>query len=250
MKIFKKLLKYAVLCFAVLLIGPFVMLFDDSIRFNQDWRTADRSSTHIAPNPKHSNEAIVQVYVARAFNWRAVFAVHSWIATKRKGSDHYIVHEVLGWNRWYDLPVVVSEPNLPDRSWYGQHPQIIRDVRGEQAERLIEQIDAAVKTYPYPQNYTVWPGPNSNTFISHIGREVPELKLDLPPTAIGKDYLANGSVFSSSPSGSGYQFSIFGLFGILYSQHEGLEFNILGLSIGGDIRRLRLRLPGIGIADL
>ena len=43
--------------------------------------------------------------------------------------------------------------------------------------------------YPYADSYRVWPGPNSNTFTAFVLREVPELRVDLPPTAIGKDYL-------------------------------------------------------------
>ncbi|NDA85703.1 MAG: DUF3750 domain-containing protein, partial [Burkholderiaceae bacterium] len=33
----------------------------------------------------------------------------------------------------------------------------------------------AVQSYPYADSYTMWPGPNSNTFTAHVGREVPEL---------------------------------------------------------------------------
>ena len=42
----------------------------------------------------------------------------------------------------------------------------------------LDQVEAAVKTYPYPDRYRSWPGPNSNTFLAHIGRAVPELRLD------------------------------------------------------------------------
>jgi hypothetical protein len=34
---------------------------------------------------------------------------------------------------------------------------------------------------------------------------VPELRLDLPPTAIGKDFLPNGEVVARAPSGTGFQ---------------------------------------------
>ena len=48
--------------------------------------------------------------------------------------------------------------------------------------------------YPYANTYSLWPGPNSNTFTAWIARAVPELETDLPATAIGKDYI--GSQFS------------------------------------------------------
>jgi hypothetical protein len=42
---------------------------------------------------------------------------------------------------------------------------------------------------PYPNTYRPWPGPNSNTFLAHIARQVPELVIQLPSNAVGKDHL-------------------------------------------------------------
>ena len=75
---------------------------------------------------------------------------------------------------------------------------------------------------------------------------VPEAGIALPPTAIGKDYRADGQVFGRSPSGTGYQVSLFGLCGVTVGWAEGLEINILGLVAGLDIRRPALKLPGFG----
>jgi hypothetical protein len=44
------------------------------------------------------------------------------------------------------------------------------------------------RTYPWPTEYKAFPGPNSNTFVAWIGRQVPELGLDLPFSAIGSGY--------------------------------------------------------------
>ena len=111
---------------------------------------------------------------------------------------------------------------------------------------MIEKVEAAIKDYPYPDRYRSWPGPNSNTFLAHIGRAVPELRLDLPATAIGKDYLANGDLTAVSPSGTGVQVSLFGLAGLLVGLEEGVEVNLLGLSFGLDLNRPALRLPVAG----
>jgi hypothetical protein len=75
---------------------------------------------------------------------------------------------------------------------------------------------------------------------------VPELGLELPPTAIGKDYLNNGSLFGRTPSGTGYQVSLLGLLGLSVGQKEGLEINLLGLTFGVDPLDLAVKLPGIG----
>jgi len=229
------------------LLGPLLIACSGTIKLGEDWRTADRSSTGIAPDPSLENEAIVLVYAARAFNWRGIFAVHTWIATKEKDALHYKVHQVVGWRSWDELPVVVSEQDVPDRSWYGYTPEVLVDLRGDDAEMAINSIYRAVADYNYQYRYILWPGPNSNSFVAEIGRQVPELKLDLPATAIGKDFLTKSRFFDAAPSGTGYQFSIYGLFGLTLARVEGLEINVLGLNFGINPFKLRLKLPGLGL---
>lgn len=217
-----------------------------NISLGQDWRTASRDSAGIAPDPELTREAVVQVYGARAFNWRGIFAVHTWIATKAEDANHYMVHQVVGWRAYHDLPVVTSRADTPDRAWYGAEPVVLAELRGDRAARAIGPIEQAAQSYPYAREYTVWPGPNSNTFTAYVARQVPELRVDLPPTAIGKDYLTNGSVVGSAPSGTGYQLSLFGLLGVLAAREEGLELNLLGLNFGVDFKGPALRIPSVG----
>lgn len=220
------------------------------MRLGQDWRTADRTPTGVAPQPAAVREAVIQVYAARAFNWRGMFAVHTWIATKPENADTYTVHQVVGWRRLRGLPVLASQPDSPDRSWFGSPPEVIADIRGERAQSLIPRIEAAVASYPYPEHYVTWPGPNSNTFVAHVAREVPDLRLELPTTAIGKDYLSNGYVAARAPSGTGYQLSLFGILGVTAAGMEGLELNLLGLAFGVDPEDLAIKLPGLGNVGL
>ena len=86
----------------------------------------------------------------------------------------------------------------------------------------------------------------ANTFTAYIAREVPELGLDLPSNAIGKDFLPGGALFAAAPSGSGFQVSLYGLAGVLLAIDEGLELNVLGLNIGIDAAVPALKLPAIG----
>ena len=188
----------------------------------------------------------MQVYAARAFNWRGALAVHTWIATKPRDTESYTVHQVMGWRRYQNLPVVISTPDIPDRLWYGAEPEVLVDVRGPRAAAAIPRIEAAVASYPHVREYGLWPGPNSNTFTAHVGRQVPELEMDLPTTAIGKDYLPNGGLVDGAPSGTGGQISLFGLLGVTLAKEEGLEVNILALNFGIDLLRPAIKLPGIG----
>jgi hypothetical protein len=86
---------------------------------------------------------------------------------------------------------------------------------------------------------------NSTTFTAYVAREAPELGLNLPSNAIGKDFLPRSAIFASAPSGSGFQVSLYGLAGLLLAVDEGFELNVLGLNIGVDAAVLALKLPGI-----
>lgn len=225
----------------LLLAGPAFMAACSGHNGGGDWRTADRSSAGLAPLPTEVDEAVVQVYGARAYRWRGYFAEHLWIATKEAGADSYEVHEVTGWGTYK----VRSYRSEPDRAWYGAVPRLYADVRGERAERAIAGIRQAIAGYPYPTEYEAWPGPNSNTFVAWVIRQVPELDVVLPNTAIGKDFLGDGYT-ARSPAGQGFQVSANGYVGILAGLRDGIEVNILGLSLGVDPLHLGVKLPGLG----
>src|SRR5207247_6559209 len=125
-------------------------------------------------------------------------------------------------------------------------PRVIRELRGADAEAVIARLPQAVASYPFASTYSAWPGPNSNTFLAHLGREIPELRLTLPSTAIGKDYLPVGRVFARTPSGTGYQLSLSGLVGASAGGFEGIELHVIGMVFGLDLRHPALKLPGIG----
>ena len=209
------------------------------------WTTARRDPTGLAPDPAKTPEAVIQVYAARAFAWRGIFAVHTWISVKPAGASHYTRYEVIGWGVQRGVPAIRVDRMGPDNYWFGARPEIYVDRRGEGVDELIERVRKAVETYPWPNEYRPWPGPNSNTFIAWIAREVPELRLDLPPTAIGKDYL-NGLPVAVAPSGTGLQVSLFGLLGAMIAFEEGVEVNVLGLTLGLDFKTPGVKLPGIG----
>ena len=231
----------------LLLMGPLgVMAFGD-IDLSTPWYRASGESTRQAPDPALVREAVVQVYGARTVRWRGAFGIHPWIAVKRTGAETYITYQIVGWRayRGGDALVTASD-GAPDARWYGATPQLLLDRRGAGVDALIDRIEAAVQRYPWGSEYRLWPGPNSNTFVAFVARAVPELGLDLPPTAIGKDYLGPSTWVARAPSGSGWQLSLAGLAGVTVAREEGLEFNLLGLGFGVDVNDRRLRLPGVG----
>jgi hypothetical protein len=211
---------------------------------HEHWSRADRSSIGLAPLPDREPEALVHVYSARAHSWRGIFATHNWVALKPTRAATWERLEVIGFGVNRGRPAVRSGPGVPDGRWYGHDPTLLAQLRGGAAEAAIPRLRAAAAEYAYPKRYTAWPGPNSNTFIAHLARRVPELRVDLPATAIGKNYPVDG-VVAPTPSGTGWQLT-FGLAGIAVGIEEGLEIDIIGLAAGLDFRRPALRLPGIG----
>ena len=209
-----------------------------------DWRSASREPVGLAPDPADVTEAVVQVYAARAWGWRGWFGVHSWVAVKPTAAPAFTVYEVIGWRlRWGGTSLVIHHRSA-DARWFGRAPELLVDARGEGVDALIERLDRAARAYPYAKRYRLWPGPNSNTFTAFLGRAVPELGLDLPPTAIGKDYLGDGWV-TASPGG-GVQVSLRGYAGILAGPSEGIEVNLLGMVFGAHVWPPALKLPFIG----
>jgi hypothetical protein len=208
-----------------------------------DWRTASREPVGLAPDPATTPEAVIQVYGARTVGWKGAFGVHTWVAVKPSAAKEWTVYEVVGWRlRWSDSVVAISN-RAADGRWFGAEPELYADKRGAGVDELIARIDKAAREYPYAGEYGLWPGPNSNTFTAWLTRHVPELGVDLPGTAIGKDYIRD-DIVHAPPSGRGVQLSIAGLLGFTASSVEGLEINILGLSFG--LGQSGIKLPFVG----
>jgi hypothetical protein len=235
--------RLAVLIIVALLLLPVAVSVATHTRSADPWYAASKAPTGLAPDPAKVREPVVQVYAARAFAWRGAFGVHTWIIVKPQDAPAFTRYDVVGWG---GPPVVRKNYLAPDAQWFGSPPELLLDRRGAGADALVERIEAAVAAYPHVGEYRTWPGPNSNTFVAHVARSVPELRLDLPPTAIGKDYLPLASALASAPSGTGAQVSLLGLLGLTVGVEEGVEINVLGLSLGVDVTRPALRLPGLG----
>jgi len=65
---------------------------------------------------------------------------------------------------------------------------VISKVEGDIAKKIISFIKRSVKEYYFRDEYRLWPGPNSNTFIQWIINRFPESEFKLPWNAFGKGY--------------------------------------------------------------
>ncbi len=209
------------------------------------WSVARNDSTALAPDPARTPEAVIQVYAARLWGWRGALGVHSWIAFKPAGAATYERYEVVRWSN----PVVRQRQGQPDTRWAGNEPELLLDRRGAEAARLIPQIRAAIASYPHADEYVIWPGPNSNSFIAHIVHAVPELGARMPSNAVGRDFPAgvwNVEWLSGTRDLRG---SIAGLIGFSAGA-SGVELQFMGLVAGLDFRQPGLIVPAFGRIDL
>ena len=244
------MLRLSLLVFLVLVVAPVAWAAASYRPGAHHWSAARWDSAGLAPAAADHPEAIVQVYAARAWGWKGIVAVHSWLAFKRPGATDYERYEVVGWGVSTGRPAIRRNMRPIDGYWAGNRPEIIAELRGAPAAAAIPAIEAAIASYPAPDLYLTWPGPNSNSFVAHVLRHTPGLDVALPPLAIGKDYLPGGGVFAAAPSGTGFQVSLFGVLGLTLATEEGLELNLLGLVVGVDVGDLALKLPGIGSIGL
>ena len=185
----------------------------------------------------------MRIYSAPTVSWRGVVASHSWIVTKKAGDSSYRRYDYTAWGS----PIWVDR-FAPDGRWFGKTPDTIFAADGEAAEAMIPAIEAAVEGYAFRHHgdYRAWPGPNSNTFVATVMSAVPAIDAVLPPTAIGKDFPADGSWISPAAGGLGAKLNLGGYAGLTLGWIEGLEINILGAVVGFDIRRPALKIPAFG----
>ena len=206
------------------------------------WRYANWSSAGILPEAKDDLPAKVYILSARTGGIKGALASHSWIVLKRKNARFYDRYDVVGWGR----PVRHNAYDADGR-WYSNVPVIETQIEGERAEKLIPQIEAAIADYKWQKHgdYTIWPGPNSNTFVASIIRDVPGFDARTPATAVGRDYPADGNWAAFDPSGS-LRLSAGGYAGLVIGPEDGLELNFLGLVAGFNPTKLEIKVPGFG----
>ena len=237
----KKLVLFVLLCFVAPALASLAVRAASSQPGS--WRTADWSSSGMLPDPASQPDAAVYVMAARTGGLKGALAVHSWIVTKPAGSAIYTRYDKVGWGN-----PIRTNAYPADGRWYSNPPQVLAEVHGEEAARLIPTIEAAVRDYPFSGrgDYTIWPGPNSNSFVAHVLRQVPELHLALPPEAVGRDFRPLGDFVTLSDDWRNLEVSLGGYAGLAVGTLYGAEVRLGGLVFGVDIVRPGLKLPGFG----
>ena len=207
------------------------------------WRSANWSSSGLLPSPEQEPDAAIYVLAARTGGFKGAFAVHSWIVLKEPGANRYERYEKVGWGT-----PIRRDAYDADAAWYSNRPWVVAKLTGQNAEAAMPKIRAAIASYPFSHrgDYRIWPGPNSNSFVAHVMREVPDIDAVLPPNAVGRDYLAGGTWFAVDLDGRDVHFSLFGLVGLSAGLRSGFEIHLLGQTAGVDFLHPALKIPAIG----
>lgn len=208
-----------------------------------NWRSADWESSGVLPGAKVSDDAAIYVMAARTGGFKGAFSVHTWLVIERPNEDVYTRYEKVGWGSPIRIDAYAADAN-----WYSNRPEVIKAVHGKQAADLVADVERAIGNYPFNNrgDYHIWPGPNSNSFVAHVLREVPALGAVLPPHAVGRDYLGPDRWYSVDPDGQDFHVNFGGYAGFSVGVRSGLELNVLGQTFGIDISRPAFKMPAIG----
>jgi hypothetical protein len=162
-------------------------------------------------------------------------ARHPWISLRERNGVEWERWEVMccpDGGRYGTVRRTHIDP-LSDHGGGGGDVRLHGVWRGTEAERIIACVREEAPRYPYRDEYLVWPGPNSNTFVDFMIRAC-DLHVELPATAIGKGYRGPALGASVTPGGTGLQVET-ALVGAQIGITEGVELHLLGMAWGIDL---------------
>lgn len=209
----------------------------------QSWRDADWSSAALLPKATETTGAAIYILAARTGGLKGALSEHCWIVVKREGASRYE-----RWDKVGGGSPIRQDAYAADGRWYSNEPRIILALTGPKAKAAIPAVVNAIGSYPFAERggYRIFPGPNSNSFVAHVLREVPALDVVLPPAAVGRDYPTAGHLVSIDADRLDMHLSLWGYLGLSLGWKSGMEVNLLGLVAGIDPFRLVIKVPALG----
>ncbi|MDC0742516.1 DUF3750 domain-containing protein [Polyangium mundeleinium] len=163
-------------------------------------------------------------------------ARHAWIVANVADQGTLLRYELLS--------RAFKEPTSQPLEYFGEGDVALHGlVEGDRISirKIVECLDEETPRYneEHPDYWPI-PGPNSNTYVDQMLRRC-KIPVDLPSTAIGKDYRGPIGI-SQTSGGTGLQVETW-IAGVKLGLREGVELHILGLTIGVDWWPPALILP-------
>jgi len=173
--------------------------------------------------------------------WYSTHAEHGWYDVKTESGWHRV--EVMGRSTGVMVTSIDDVEARSDQRFGDRQVHVLRLVEGESARQIGAQILAKAEQYPHAYDYAPYPGPNSNTFVEWLSKEVPGLWLEQYGTAVGKDYPMNGWVSGGvTTTRTGLELET-PFLGVQAGLVEGVELHLLCMTIGIGIWPPQLKLP-------
>ena len=196
---------------------------------------ATRPSTTAAERPTIMVKS-VRLPVRNWLPWYTRFAEHTWIDFYHAGTWHRV--------EWDDVDHIIMSEMSATRAFsnvrWEREVAVHEQFSGDWTVPFMTKILEIATDYEDVQNYRPWPGPNSNTFINWLTREV-GLPIVMPPTALGKDY-TKWLRAGLTASNTGIELETMFL-GTEIGLREGIEVHLLGLTLGVSIWPPAVKLP-------
>ena len=144
--------------------------------------------------------------------------------------------EVLSSGRRSNVYVDHASPDATFRRRLGRRARIVREYRGERADRVIAVLTGS-QAYPH-ERYRLWPGPNSNSYPAWVLRRA-RVGHDFHVRAIGRSW-PPGVGLSDSRTGVALHSPVVGVeIGLL----DGVEVHVLDLVFGLDLSPPAIKTP-------
>ena len=169
--------------------------------------------------------------------WYSRFAQHSWFDVREGSTGRWRRIEIPTPQSGVQIIELPRGEAFEDERW--ERAVRVRAIEhGAGVDQLVDELVAAARSWD-GGGYRAWPGPNSNTFVDAMLREVDGLSGQLHHNAVGKDH---GWRVGKSATGVGVELET-PLAGLQVGLLEGLEVHLLGLTLGVGLQPLALRLP-------
>ncbi|SRR5258708_2440869 len=126
------------------------------------------------------------------------FAVHPWIVINKKGEiKRFEIRHHLNKDKNYGYLHINAQPPFqgfqrfyPFNKFFSQ-TKLIKMIEGDEnsvARKVIDFVENSKENYLHTKKYS-FAGPNCGTYIEWILNNFPEINVELPWNAIGKNYL-------------------------------------------------------------
>ena len=105
-----------------------------------NWRSADWSSSGVLPAKPEIGEASIYILAARTGGLKGALSLHSWLVLKRADQQATTVMMLSAGARRY-----ARMPTMLTGDWYSNTPFIVHEIHGAEADALIPKIEAAIE---------------------------------------------------------------------------------------------------------